>query len=154
MAQLLTIFEYVQRGTHGEEIVDYVTRNPNCVRNFIPGNPFSLLHLLVRSGNVELFKEIYSLPRVYFSLGFETSNGKTFEEVLSESDLPAQVDADGKPIDPRRPMQAHLTFLREWDTYCLLAKEYMDTTNERIWRWLRLNSASCYRAPVCFSLID
>lgn len=46
-----------------------------------------------------------------------------------------------------KSMEIFLNFLYEWDSYCEIAKNYLDTTQERLWAWLRRNFEYCYKTP-------
>jgi hypothetical protein len=118
-------------------VIPFATKNPAAIKESPPGQDSTILHQLVLSGNVLVFRELIKIPGVWFPLDFKDRSGRTLRDVN-------EMAAEGTA---KRNMQIYLNFLKEWDDHCELAKNYIHTENEKVWAWLRRNSLHCYTTP-------
>ncbi len=141
MANFDTVKAWISADSTQPRILEAVRTNPSLVRLDGDGYPSPVVFEIVLSGNVELLKQVSRLDRVYFRLG--SLEGMTLLGYF-RANRSASLDAVRAA-----EMEAHLTLWEDWDRHCELAKHYLDTTNERVWTWLRTHSPCCYVTLPC-----
>ena len=129
--------KYLARdGKNDECILEHIRQHPLDLTD-TPGK-WAILHQIVFNGNVDLLKDVLEIPEVHFPLNIETKDGKSLRAILEE--------AKAEDVDVEE-MEKYLDFLQEWDAHCECAKSSLETTNNKLWAWLRRHSGACYTTP-------
>lgn len=129
-------YDWARNGEKDDAILSYLREHPEDLTD-TPGK-WAILHQIIFNGNVQLLKDVLEIPGVYFPLTIETKDGKGFRAILDE--------AKAEEIDVTE-MEHYIDYLGKWDHHCELAKSNLDTTNQKLWAWLRSNSSACYSTP-------
>lgn len=131
-----TAYEMARDGKNPTEIIEWIRNNPTDLTH-IPVK-WSILHQVIYNGDVNLLKSLLEIPQVYFPLNYKTADGKSVAEILQEAN---------EENNNVKAMEEYIELLQTWDQYCELAKNNLETKNQKLWAWLRTHASLCYIAP-------